>query len=165
MSYLGHSLAGGGVLSLCREAVGVFYSPSRLGQRVSGNSVLSAQLDNDEKDRQSISFDKTTCQGEGKSEFKPADLRLEIDLRSYPVWKWGIRSMHTKTGKSPNGSSSQVTPSTLFKRRKGWVYCRAPEASLKGNADRSRHLLKPLRMSLNSCVALHNKTIFESLLA
>ena len=29
VSYLGHSL--GGVLPLCREAVGVFYSPSRLG--------------------------------------------------------------------------------------------------------------------------------------
>ena len=30
VSYLGHSLVGG-VLPLCREAVGVFYSPSRLG--------------------------------------------------------------------------------------------------------------------------------------
>ena len=32
VSYLGHSL--GGVLLLCREAVGVFYSPNRLGKRV-----------------------------------------------------------------------------------------------------------------------------------
>ena len=28
---LGHSLGWGGVLPLCKEAVGVFYSPSRLG--------------------------------------------------------------------------------------------------------------------------------------
>ena len=33
VSYPGHSLVGG-VLPLCREAVGVFYSPSRLGKRV-----------------------------------------------------------------------------------------------------------------------------------
>ena len=32
VSYPGHSL-GGGVLPLCREAVGVFYSPSRLGNQ------------------------------------------------------------------------------------------------------------------------------------
>ena len=32
MPYPGHSL--GGVLPLCREAVGVFYSPSRLGKRL-----------------------------------------------------------------------------------------------------------------------------------
>ena len=32
VSYPGHSL-GGGVLPLCRGAVGVFYSPSRLGKR------------------------------------------------------------------------------------------------------------------------------------
>ena len=31
VSYLGHSSVGG-VLLLCREAVGVFYSPSRLGK-------------------------------------------------------------------------------------------------------------------------------------
>ena len=33
MSYPGHSL-GGGSYPLCREAVGVFYSPSRLGKRI-----------------------------------------------------------------------------------------------------------------------------------
>ena len=32
VSYPGHSLRGG-VLPLCREAVGVFYSPSRLGKK------------------------------------------------------------------------------------------------------------------------------------
>ena len=31
VSYQGHSCRGGGFLPLCREAVGVFYSPSRLG--------------------------------------------------------------------------------------------------------------------------------------
>ena len=31
LSYLGHSLAGGGVLPLCRGVVGVFYCSSRLG--------------------------------------------------------------------------------------------------------------------------------------
>ena len=31
MSYPGFSLVGGSYLPLCRDAVGVFYSPSRLG--------------------------------------------------------------------------------------------------------------------------------------
>ena len=31
VSYLEHSFAGGGVLSLCRDAVGMFYSPSQQG--------------------------------------------------------------------------------------------------------------------------------------
>ena len=32
VSYPGHSLGGVGVSPLCRDAVGVFYSPSRLGK-------------------------------------------------------------------------------------------------------------------------------------
>ena len=45
MSYLGHSLVGGGILPLCREAVGAFYSPSQLGHMifVVVGSYLSAE--------------------------------------------------------------------------------------------------------------------------
>ena len=38
MSYTGHSLGGG--LTLCRDAVGLFYSPNRLGK----NSFVYTQL-------------------------------------------------------------------------------------------------------------------------
>ena len=41
MSYPGHSLVG--VLPLCREAVGAFYSPSRLGKRENGFTLKRAQ--------------------------------------------------------------------------------------------------------------------------
>ena len=39
LSYPGHSLWGG-ILFFCREAVGVFYRPSRLGNRRFDNDVL-----------------------------------------------------------------------------------------------------------------------------
>ena len=43
---LGHimTLVEGGVLLLCREAVGVFYSPKRLGSRWGGGSYPSAEI-------------------------------------------------------------------------------------------------------------------------
>ena len=34
MSKTGHSLVGGVVLTLCRDVVGVFYNPSRLGHSI-----------------------------------------------------------------------------------------------------------------------------------
>ena len=39
VSYPGHSL-GGGVLPLCREAIDVFYSPSRQGKKTKKNMYL-----------------------------------------------------------------------------------------------------------------------------
>ena len=45
MSYLGHSLEG--VLSLCRGAVGVFYGPSRLGNRCD-DKPLSLDMNNED---------------------------------------------------------------------------------------------------------------------
>ena len=44
VSYRGHILGGGVVLPLCREAVGVFYSPSRLGKRLNGDDTMKSSL-------------------------------------------------------------------------------------------------------------------------
>ena len=44
MLYLGHSL-GGGVLPLCRDAVSVFYSPSRPGNQWPGRIWVQSQVE------------------------------------------------------------------------------------------------------------------------
>ena len=102
VSYLGHSLAAGFLL-LCREAVGVFYSPSRLGkgtddERGSGDSELCSRLDGDNIypfAQLSGAVEYTDCFSEGvrpSHECPGHGTKLSNTVVPVTLGLWGMRS-------------------------------------------------------------------------